>query len=146
MLNIFIFRKKYHSKVKELKKSIKALKKEIELLRRSQNSVPQNSLPQNNVEASNISDLYIASSQTVPRSFTSQSANTSDISNNTFSPIYPACNYDELIRFRPKDQTNDIVILTSTPIDTPIDSLQLQAEIDDFLNHSSNSFDNLILI
>ena len=132
--------------MKELKTSIKALKKELELLRRPQNSVPQNSLHQNNVEASNTSDLYNASSQTVPRSFTSQSANTSDLINNSASPIYPACNYNELIRFRPKDQTNDIVIVTSTPIDTPIDSLQLQAEIDDFLNYTSNSFDNMILI
>ena len=71
-----------------------------------------------------------------------EAPNTSDLINNSASPIHPACNYDELIRFRPKDQTNDIVIVTSTPID----SLQLQAEIDDFLNFTSNSFDNMILI
>ena len=65
---------------------------------------------------------------------------TSDIINISSSPIHPACNYDELIRFRPKDQNNDIVIVTSTPIN----SSQLQAEIDDFLNFTSDSFDNMI--
>ena len=65
---------------------------------------------------------------------------TEDIINISSSPIQPACNYDELIRFRPKDQNKDIVIVTSTPIN----SSQLQAEIEDFLNFTSDSFDDMI--
>ena len=67
-----------------------------------------------------------------------------DIITVSSSPIqsteYGNENENEEIRFRPEAQNKDIVIVTSTPIH----SSQLQAEIEEYLNLTSESWGEMI--
>ena len=63
-------------------------------------------------------------------------------------------NHDEFIHFRPVDQTDEIIILKSTPVIAPTNpptdlstdsSLQLRIELEEYINQFSHSLENFIL-
>ena len=147
----FFFRRKYRSQNKELRKALEILVQENTLLRRSHLSdvsKPYNYILFDQIQQQPNQQQPIDYNTQQPIDQIQQQPNKQP---NQQQPNDQILDHDEFIHFRPLDQTDDIIILKSTPVIAPtntptnLSTVGLFSDIEEFIEHFSHSLENFNL-